>query len=66
MDDTREMLGRIDERTMEILRRLSCIDEKLKNHESRISKLEQWRAYILGGAAVIAFLISSIIGLWRF
>ena len=55
--DAREMLGRIDERTHEILRRLDQINGKISDHDKRIGKLEQWRAYILGASAVISFVI---------
>lgn len=64
MDTERELLGRIDERTHEILRRLNQINGKILDHEKRISKLEQWRAYILGAITVIATIISLIVAYW--
>ena len=64
MDTERELLGRIDERTHEILRRLNQINGKILDHEERISKLEQWRAYILGAITVIATIISLIVAYW--
>jgi len=62
--DARELLGRIDERTHEILRRLDQINGKIFDHEKRINKLEQWRAYILGATAVAATVISFLISIW--
>ena len=57
----RELLARIDERTEMILKKLDVHCHQLNDHEKRISKLEQWRAYILGAAAVVAFIISVLL-----
>jgi len=56
------MLGRIDERTKMILDKLDIHCKRLDNHEERIERLERWKAYVLGAAAVIAFIVSA---LWR-
>jgi len=36
-----------------------------EEYDRRIGKLEEWRAYVLGASAVVAFLISVIMSLWR-
>ncbi len=62
MDD-HDLLVRIDERMGRVQEGLTEIKETLSMHDKRLSALERWRAYVLGAAAVVAILISIIVGL---
>ena len=34
-------------------------------YDERISRLEQWRAYVIGASAIIALTISILFSIWR-
>lgn len=47
-----QLLGRLDQRTEDMLNTLSGIDEKLGEQNGRIDQLEKWQARIVGGGVV--------------
>lgn len=49
-----ELIIRIDERVSEILRRLDAADILNAGLDKRITSLENFRIYLMGGAAVIS------------
>ena len=53
-----------DERQRTVLERLAKIDAKLEIQNGRVAKLENWRAYLAGGMAVIIVGLPIIIKLW--
>ena len=65
IDTERDLLIKLAIDVRYIRSAIDEIKEKLNEHEERINKLEEWRAYILGASAVIAVLVSVIITLWR-
>jgi len=60
-----DLLVRIDERIEVIRKDIEEMKDAIANHNKRIRILELWRAYVLGAAAVIAAMISIIVGLVR-
>jgi hypothetical protein len=53
------ILGRIDGKLDAALQRQERHEEVLNNHDARISALEKSKAWLLGGVAVIVFLINA-------
>ncbi|MHC1602062.1 MAG: hypothetical protein ACXQS4_02405 [Methermicoccaceae archaeon] len=64
MDD-HDLLVRIDERIEVIHNDIEEIKGTIANHNKRLGVLEQWRAYVLGAAAVVAAFISIMVGMLR-
>lgn len=60
-----DLLVRIDERIEVIHNDIEEIKDTIANHSRRLGVLEQWRAYVLGAAAVVAAFISIIVGIMR-
>jgi len=58
-----QLLGRLDERTDAILKRLESGDRCIKDHETRIGKLEGFQNTMLGIAATISLAI-TVFGNW--
>ena len=58
-----ELLVRIDERVYSIQKELENINRKIGEQYERIEKLEQWKSYVLGAAAVIGVVVASIVSL---
>ncbi|MHC1602531.1 MAG: hypothetical protein ACXQS4_04810 [Methermicoccaceae archaeon] len=57
-----DLLVRIDERVGDIQLDVEELKDALATHTTRIGALERWRAYVLGGAAVVAFIVSVLVG----
>jgi hypothetical protein len=55
-----QLLGRLDERTEVILKRLESGDNCLKDHERRIGRLESFQATLIGIAGFVSFVVSLI------
>lgn len=55
-----QLLGRLDERTDAILKRLESGDNSLKDHEKRIGKLESFQATLIGIAGAVSFIVSLV------
>jgi len=53
-----QLLGRLDERTDAILKRLESGDTYLKDHETRIGKLEGFQNTLIGIATTISLVIT--------
>ncbi|MHC1597231.1 MAG: hypothetical protein ACXQT3_02830 [Methermicoccaceae archaeon] len=64
MDD-HDLLVRIDERIEVIHNDIEEMKGTIASHNKRLGALEQWRAYVLGAAAVVAAFISIIVGMLR-
>ncbi|MHC1596785.1 MAG: hypothetical protein ACXQT3_00560 [Methermicoccaceae archaeon] len=60
-----DLLVRIDERVEVIHNDIEEIKGTIASHNRRLGVLERWRAYVLGAAAVVATLISIMVGLLR-
>jgi len=60
-----DLLVRIDERIEVIHNDIEDMKGTIASHSKRLGVLEQWRAYVLGAAAVVAAFISIIVGLLR-
>lgn len=63
MDDQySELLLRIDERTQNIEARQTEEIEERKDLNRRVNLLENWRNFIVGGLAVVTFVVASGVG----
>ncbi len=60
-----ELLIRLDERLETVLKRLENGDKCMKDHESRIVKVEGFQNTLIALAGSVAFVI-SIVGSWVF
>lgn len=59
-------LAESNEKTYTLLsNRCDCIEKDVKEAKTRIEKLEQWRAYVIGIAAVITFVIMVLAELFQ-
>lgn len=56
--------ARDDERQKAMFERLGKIDAKLEVQNGRVGRLENWRAYLAGGMAVIIIGLPIIVKLW--
>lgn len=68
MDDTREILlalGRLEGKVESLLAMQRAHDEELNHLDKRVRLLEQGKAALLGGSAVIGALAATIIS-WVF
>lgn len=54
-----EMNGKLDQLMATLIPQLSALRDTDSDHNRRIQKLEVWQARILGGGAVVLFLITS-------
>jgi hypothetical protein len=55
-----DLLIRLDEKMDTILKRLEKGDECMKDHETRLSRLESFQATLVGIAGVVAFAASFV------
>lgn len=58
-----ELLVRIDERVYNIQKDLEIMNKKISEQYERIEKLEQWKSYVLGAAAVIGVAVATVVSL---
>ncbi len=55
-----ELLIRVDERVAEILRRMDGTDANYAQLSSRVTVLENFRWFILGGSAFLGFIAGNL------
>lgn len=55
------MLGRIDERTELILKRLVEIDNVNQKQQDDIDSLKVWRGYLSGGLLLLSFMVGVLL-----
>jgi|GEM_PF-1678108 ribosomal 50S subunit-associated protein YjgA (DUF615 family) len=65
IESDRDLLIKLATDVRYIREAIDEVKETVGGHDTRISKLEQWRAYILGFSAAVAFIISIIVSSWR-
>jgi len=56
-----DLLVRIDERVGGLQADFAELKKTLETHTNHIEELRRWRAYVIGGAAVVAFIVSVLI-----
>lgn len=55
-----ELLIRVDERVAEILRRMDSADDRYGKLDGRVTALENFRWFLIGGSAVVGFLAGNL------
>jgi|Deesub1362A_J573_1020465.scaffolds.fasta_scaffold00761_13 hypothetical protein len=64
IESERDLLIKIATDTQYIKKDIREIKEVHKTHDDRLGSLERWRAYVLGFAAAISFVIYLVFSLW--
>ena len=59
-DSLERALGRVEGRVEMVLGKIDVFLETQEAHDKRITKLEDWKAGILGGAAVLGFIGAAL------
>ncbi len=55
-------LGRLEGKVDAILSNQTLMANELEDHDKRIGKLEQHRAWFLGASAVVASVVATVVG----
>lgn len=59
-DGDHDLLVRLDENVKEILRRMSLADNEIINLKGRVTALENFRFYLLGGATLLGLVAGYV------